>query len=79
MNLFLPGKRNTGTDHGWKGVLPEGVKEHQSPTSLVWILDIGPHLLHRHASGLFLATRTRRQVVVAHNESHSKAATQSFF
>ncbi len=42
----VPGKRTTGdkaqkyaiTGPGWKGELPEGVKEYKSPTSLVWIL-----------------------------------------
>ncbi len=42
----VPGKRTTGTKAqkfaltapGWKGVLPEGVKEMKSPTSLVWII-----------------------------------------
>lgn len=42
----VPGKRTTGTDAqkyaitgpGWKGELPEGVKELKSPTSMVWIL-----------------------------------------
>jgi hypothetical protein len=42
----VPGKRTTGTDPqkyaitgpGWKGDLPEGVKELKSPTSMVWIL-----------------------------------------
>jgi hypothetical protein len=42
----VPGKRTTGTGPqayaitgpGWKGSLPEGVKEYQSPTALVWIL-----------------------------------------
>lgn len=42
----VPGKRTTGTGPqkyaitgpGWKGVLPVGVKEYKSPTSLVWIL-----------------------------------------
>jgi hypothetical protein len=38
MIFLLPGKRTTSTGPGWKGVLPEGVKEYQSPTSLVWIL-----------------------------------------
>ena len=42
----VPGKRTTGTGAqtyaitgpGWKGDLPEGVKEYKSPTSMVWIL-----------------------------------------
>ena len=42
----VPGKRTTGdkaqtyaiTGPGWKGDLPEGVKELKSPTSMVWIL-----------------------------------------
>ena len=42
----VPGKRTTGTGPqkyaitgpGWKGTLPEGVKEYQSPTGLVWVL-----------------------------------------
>jgi len=42
----VPGKRTTGTGPqkyaitgpGWKGSLPDGVKEYKSPTSLVWIL-----------------------------------------
>jgi hypothetical protein len=42
----VPGKRTTGdkaqtyaiTGPGWKGDLPEGVKQLKSPTSLVWIL-----------------------------------------
>ena len=42
----VPGKRTTGTGAqtyaitgpGWKGTLPEGVKEYKSPTALVWIL-----------------------------------------
>src|SRR5260370_768432 len=46
-NVFqVPGKRTTGTKAqtyaitgpGWKGTLPEGVKEYKSPTSMVWIL-----------------------------------------
>jgi hypothetical protein len=46
-NVFeVPGKRTTGdkaqtyaiTGPGWKGTLPEGVKELKSPTALVWIL-----------------------------------------
>jgi len=46
-NVFqVPGKRTTGTGAqtyaitgpGWKGALPAGVKEYQSPTNLVWIL-----------------------------------------
>ena len=46
-NVFqVPGKRTTGTGAqtyaitgpGWKGTLPAGVKEYQSPTNLVWIL-----------------------------------------
>ena len=42
----VPGKRTTGTGAqtyaitgpGWKGTLPTGVKEYESPTSIVWIL-----------------------------------------
>jgi hypothetical protein len=42
----VPGKRTTGTGPqkyaitgpGWKGMLPEGVKEYKSPTSIVWLL-----------------------------------------
>ncbi|MFS8063697.1 MAG: DUF1254 domain-containing protein [Luteimonas sp.] len=42
----VPGKRTTGTGPqkyaitgpGWKGTLPDGVKEYKSPTSMVWIL-----------------------------------------
>ena len=42
----VPGKRTTGTGAqtyaitgpGWKGKLPDGVKEYKSPTSLVWLL-----------------------------------------
>ena len=42
----VPGKRTTGTGPqtyaitgpGWTGILPDGVKEYKSPTSLVWIL-----------------------------------------
>lgn len=42
----VPGKRTTGTEAqkyaitgpGWKGDLPEGVKELKSPTNMVWIL-----------------------------------------
>ncbi len=42
----VPGKRTTGTGPqkyaitgpGWKGDLPEGVKEYKSPTNLVWLL-----------------------------------------
>jgi hypothetical protein len=42
----VPGRRTTGdkaqtyaiTGPGWKGDLPEGVKEYKSPTSIVWIL-----------------------------------------
>ena len=46
-NVFqVPGKRTTGTGAqkyaitgpGWKGKLPEGVKEYKSPTNLVWLL-----------------------------------------
>ena len=46
-NVFKsPGTRTTGTKAqkyaitgpGWKGTLPKGVKEYQSPTNLVWIL-----------------------------------------
>ena len=41
-----PGKRTTGagpqiyaiTGPGWKGTLPEGVKEYKSPTAMVWLL-----------------------------------------
>ena len=41
-----PGKRATGTGPqqyaitgpGWKGKLPPGVKEYESPTSIVWVL-----------------------------------------
>ncbi len=41
-----PGKRTTGTKAqkyaitgpGWKGKLPEGVREYKSPTNMVWIL-----------------------------------------
>lgn len=42
----VPGKRTTGTGAqiyaitgpGWKGTLPDGVKEYKSPTSIVWLL-----------------------------------------
>ncbi|MGE0038631.1 MAG: DUF1254 domain-containing protein, partial [Xanthobacteraceae bacterium] len=42
----VPGKRTTGTDAqtyaitgpNWKGALPAGVREYQSPTNIVWIL-----------------------------------------
>jgi hypothetical protein len=42
----VPGKRTTGTNAqkyiisgpGWRGMLPKGVTEYQSPTSMVWIL-----------------------------------------
>ncbi len=42
----VPGNRTTGTDAqkyaitgpGWKGTIPEGVKELKSPTNMVWIL-----------------------------------------
>jgi hypothetical protein len=42
----VPGKRTTGTKAqkyaitgpGWKGELPEGIKEYKSPTSMVWII-----------------------------------------
>lgn len=46
-NVFqVPGKRTTGTGPqkyaitgpGWKGELPEGVKEYKSPTNIVWLL-----------------------------------------
>ncbi|TDZ95957.1 hypothetical protein CCUG60885_02095 [Mycobacteroides salmoniphilum] len=46
-NVFeVPGKRTTGTGPqtyaitgpGWKGTLPEGVKEYRSPTSIVWLV-----------------------------------------
>ncbi|MUM19816.1 DUF1254 domain-containing protein [Mycobacterium sp. CBMA271] len=46
-NVFeVPGKRTTGTGPqtyaitgpGWKGTLPQGVKEYKSPTSIVWLL-----------------------------------------
>ena len=46
-NVFeVPGKRTTGnkaqtyaiTGPGWKGELPEGVKELKSPTNMVWLL-----------------------------------------
>lgn len=46
-NVFeSPGKRTTGTGPqtyaitgpGWKGKLPDGVKEYKSPTSMVWML-----------------------------------------
>lgn len=42
----VPGKRTTGTGAqtyaitgpGWKGTLPDGVKEYKAPTSIVWLL-----------------------------------------
>ncbi|MBL8253233.1 MAG: DUF1254 domain-containing protein [Candidatus Competibacter sp.] len=42
----VPGKRTTGTGPqtyaitgpGWKGKLPDGVKEYKSPTAMVWLL-----------------------------------------
>jgi hypothetical protein len=42
----VPGKRTTGpkpqtyaiTGPGWKGKLPDGVKELKSPTAMVWII-----------------------------------------
>src|SRR5262249_5437750 len=42
----VPGKRTTGggaqtyaiTGPGWKGTLPQGVREYKSPTNIVWIL-----------------------------------------
>jgi len=42
----VPGKRTTATGPqkyaiagpGWKGKLPEGVKQYKSPTSIVWLL-----------------------------------------
>jgi hypothetical protein len=42
----VPGKRTTGTaaqtyaitGPGWKGTLPQGVREYKSPTSIVWLL-----------------------------------------
>lgn len=42
----VPGKRTTGTGPqkyaitgpGWKGKLPDGVKEYKSPTNIVWLL-----------------------------------------
>jgi hypothetical protein len=42
----VPGKRTTGTGAqtyaitgpGWKGTLPQGVREYKSPTNIVWIL-----------------------------------------
>ncbi|MGH7244166.1 MAG: DUF1254 domain-containing protein [Phycisphaerales bacterium] len=46
-NVFdVPGKRTTGTKAqtwaitgpGWKGTLPAGVTQYQSPTSIVWLL-----------------------------------------
>lgn len=46
-NVFqVPGKRTTGTGAqtyaitgpGWKGTLPAGVTQYESPTSIVWIL-----------------------------------------
>lgn len=46
-NVFqVPGKRTTGTgaqkyaitSPGWKGKLPDGVKEYKAPTNIVWLL-----------------------------------------
>lgn len=46
-NVFqVPGKRTTGTGAqkyaitgpGWKGKLPDGVKEYKAPTNIVWLL-----------------------------------------
>jgi hypothetical protein len=45
-NFFLPGKRTTGTGvqkyiitgPRWKGKIPEGLTQVQSPTELVWII-----------------------------------------
>jgi hypothetical protein len=46
-NVFQdPGSRTTGdapqkyaiTGPGWKGTLPEGVKEYKSPTAIVWLI-----------------------------------------
>jgi len=46
-NVFqVPGKRTTGTSAqtyaitgpGWKGDLPDGVREYKSPTDMVWLL-----------------------------------------
>src|ERR1700742_3023040 len=42
----VPGKRTTGTGAqtyaitgpGWNGTLPDGVKQHKSPTNIVWLL-----------------------------------------
>lgn len=42
----VPGKRTTGTaaqtyaitGPGWRGTLPQGVREYKSPTSIVWLL-----------------------------------------
>lgn len=42
----VPGKRTTGTaaqtyaitGPGWKGTLPQGVREYRSPTNIVWLL-----------------------------------------
>ena len=42
----VPGKRTTGTAAqtyaitaaGWKGTLPQGVREYKSPTNIVWLL-----------------------------------------
>ena len=42
----VPGKRTTGTNAqryvitgpGWKGKVPEGLKQYKSPTSIVWLL-----------------------------------------
>jgi hypothetical protein len=42
----VPGKRTTGTGAqtyaitgpGWKGTLPQGVREYKSPTNIVWLL-----------------------------------------
>lgn len=44
--FHVPGKRTTGTGAqtyaitgpGWKGTLPEGVKEYKSSTNIVWLL-----------------------------------------
>jgi hypothetical protein len=41
-----PGKRTTGTDAqtyvitgpGWKGTVPQGMKQYKSPTNMVWVL-----------------------------------------
>ncbi|TDZ43616.1 DUF1254 domain-containing protein [Mycobacteroides franklinii] len=46
-NVFeVPGKRTTGTGSqtyaitgpGWKGTLPQGIKEYKSPTAMVWLV-----------------------------------------